>query len=68
MKLPTSCPKCGSYELQPVGRGTQRAEEELEVKWPEAKIMRLDQDSARRRGSASRMLEAVHSGEVDILV
>ncbi len=68
MKLPTSCPKCGSYELQPVGRGTQRAEEELEVKWPEAKIMRLDQDSARRRGSASRMLEAVHSGEVDILI
>lgn len=66
--LPKTCPKCGSYELQPIGRGTQRAEEELEEKWPEANILRLDQDSARKKGSAGKVLEAVHRGDVDILV
>ena len=66
--LPKTCPKCGSYELLPIGRGTQRAEEELETRWPEARVSRLDQDSARQRGSASKVLDAVHNGDVDILI
>ncbi len=66
--LPKTCPKCGSYELLPIGRGTQRAEEELETRWPEARVSRLDQDSARQRGSASQVLDAVHNGDVDILI
>ena len=44
------------------------AEEELETRWPEARVSRLDQDSARQRGSASKVLDAVHNGDVDILI
>lgn len=66
--LPTYCPKCGAAELLPVGRGTQRIEEEIENTWPEAKVIRLDQDSTRRRGSAEAGLKKVHDGEVDIVL
>lgn len=68
LPLPKTCPKCGSYELMPIGRGTQRAEEEFEKRWPEARVLRLDQDSARLKGSAEEVLTSVHKGEVDILI
>lgn len=66
--LPRHCPKCGSVEIVPLGRGTQRVEEEIKELWPEAKVMRLDQDSTRRKGSAQEVLESVHQGRVDILL
>ena len=68
LPLPKTCPKCGSYELMPIGRGTQRVEEEFESRWPQARILRLDQDSARLKGSAEEVLSSVHRGEVDILI
>lgn len=66
--LPRHCPKCGSVELVPLGRGTQRIEEEIKELWPEVNVMRLDQDTTRRKGSAQKLLESVHQGEVDILL
>lgn len=66
--LPKSCPSCGSFELEGLGRGTQRSEHELEARWPQARILRLDQDSTRKKGGIESSLEAVHNGEVDILV
>lgn len=66
--LPRHCPKCGSVEIVPLGRGTQRVEEEIKELWPEANVMRLDQDSTRRKGSAQEVLEKVYQGKVDILL
>ncbi|MCD8338717.1 MAG: primosomal protein N' [Burkholderiales bacterium] len=66
--LPTHCPKCGSVELMPIGKGTQKIEEEILRLWPEAKAARMDQDTTRRKGSAERLISQVHSGEVDILL
>lgn len=66
--LPKACPKCGSMELSSVGRGTQKAEEEIASLWPEARIVRLDHDSSRAKGSADKVLESVHQGTTDILV
>ncbi|MBQ8829358.1 MAG: primosomal protein N' [Burkholderiaceae bacterium] len=68
MPIPKSCPKCGSVELVAVGRGTQRIEEEFDSRWPEANILRLDQDTTRTRGSVEKALSRVHEGEVDILL
>ena len=51
-----------------MGRGTQRIEEHLAELFPEARVLRIDADSTRRRGSAQTLFDTVHAGEVDILV
>jgi primosomal protein N' (replication factor Y) len=66
--VPRACPTCGNVDLRPMGRGTQRVEETLAARFPKARIVRIDRDSARRRGELTRVLESVHRGEADILV
>jgi len=66
--IPRACPTCGNADLRPMGRGTQRVEETLTAMFPAARLVRIDRDSARRRGELSRTLEGVRRGEADILV
>ena len=66
--IPRECPVCGNVDLKAMGRGTQRVEETLVARFPGARILRIDRDSARRRESLARTLEAVRGGEGDILV
>ncbi|MFW8566209.1 primosomal protein N' [Orrella sp. 11846] len=62
------CPDCGDQDLQPMGRGTQRLDEHLQTLFPEHRIVRIDADSTRRKGSAEQLFAQVHTGEADILV
>jgi hypothetical protein len=64
---PAACPTCGNVDLQPLGRGTQRVEEGLQAIFP-ARVLRIDADSTRLKGSAQSAFDSVHRGEVDILV
>jgi primosomal protein N' (replication factor Y) len=66
--VPRSCPTCGNQALDSVGQGTQRVEEALRELLPQARIARIDRDSTRRRGAAHAAFDAVHAGEVDVLV
>lgn len=66
--VPKACPDCGDQDLQPMGRGTQRIEEHLSELFPEARIVRIDADSTRKKGSAQALFASMHAGEVDILV
>jgi primosomal protein N' (replication factor Y) len=66
--VPAACPTCGNLDLKPLGRGTQRVEETLRERFPGARIVRIDRDSARRRGELARTLEELRRGEGDILV
>jgi primosomal protein N' (replication factor Y) len=66
--VPRACPTCGNVDLKPMGRGTQRVEESLAQRYPAARIVRIDRDSARRRGTLARTLEGIRRGEGDILV
>ena len=68
MRIPHACPTCGNIDLQPLGRGTQRVEEGLQALFPQARILRIDADSTRLKGSAQAAFDTVHRGEVDILV
>ncbi|MEA5097571.1 MAG: primosomal protein N' [Burkholderiaceae bacterium] len=68
MRIPRACPTCGNVDLQPLGRGTQRVEESLQVHFPDARLLRIDADSTRKKGSAQAAFDAVHGGEVDILI
>jgi primosomal protein N' (replication factor Y) len=68
LRIPRHCPTCGNVDLQPLGRGTQRVEEGLQTLFPEARVLRIDADSTRKKGSAQQAFDTVHRGEVDILV
>lgn len=68
LRIPKSCPTCGNVDIQALGRGTQRIEEHLQVLFPEARILRIDADSTRLKGSAQQAFDSVHKGEVDILI
>jgi primosomal protein N' (replication factor Y) len=66
--VPRACPTCGNVDLKAMGRGTQRVEETLAARFPQARIARIDRDSARRRAELVRTLEGIARGEADILV
>jgi primosomal protein N' (replication factor Y) len=68
LAIPRACPTCGNIDLQPLGRGTQRIEEGLANLFPDARILRIDADSTRKKGSAQAAFEQVHRGDVDILI
>lgn len=67
-RVPVNCPDCGNHDLKPMGRGTQRLEASIQEAFPTARIARIDADSTRLKGSAQRLFDQVHAGEVDILI
>ncbi|MDQ2928671.1 MAG: primosomal protein N', partial [Pseudomonadota bacterium] len=66
--VPRACPDCGNPDIAPIGRGTERLEEQLGALLPQARIARIDADSTRKKGALEAQLGAVHAGEVDVLV
>lgn len=66
--VPRSCPTCGNLDIAPLGRGTEKLEEQLGTLLPGARIARIDADSTRLQGELQNKLNAVHDGEVDVLV
>jgi primosomal protein N' (replication factor Y) len=66
--IPRACPTCGNVDLQPLGRGTQRFEECLQRLFPQARVLRIDADSTRRKGTAQAAFDQVHNGDIDILI
>ena len=62
------CPECESNGLIPVGQGTERITESLQDLFPKAKILRIDRDTTRQKGSMSRMLDLIDKQQADILV
>ncbi|MFO1251239.1 MAG: primosomal protein N' [Inhella sp.] len=67
-RVPSACPDCGNQDIAPIGRGTERLEEQLEHLLPHARLARLDADSTAKAGSLEAQLARVHAGEVDVLV
>jgi primosomal protein N' (replication factor Y) len=66
--VPRACPDCGNLDIAPLGRGTERLEEQLAEALPGARVARIDADSTRAKGALEAQLSAVHAGEVDVLV
>ncbi|XHS79169.1 primosomal protein N' [Burkholderiaceae bacterium UC74_6] len=67
-RVPLACPNCGNSDIAPLGRGTERLEEQLAEMLPGARIARIDADSTKHKGALEAQLAAVHAGEVDVLV
>ncbi|MFZ1546922.1 MAG: primosomal protein N' [Candidatus Nitrotoga sp.] len=67
-RVPHACPSCGNADLQPVGIGTQRVESALQEYFPKARILRVDRDSTRNKGTWQAMRQQIQEDAVDILV
>lgn len=67
-EIPHVCPKCQSHSIRYYGTGTQKAYNELAELFPEARILRMDVDTTRKKGSHQALLEQFGKGEADILL
>ena len=67
-KPPTVCPSCGSVELRYHAFGTQQVHEELQERFPDAAVLRMDLDTTSRKGAHDKLLRRFGSGEADILL
>jgi primosomal protein N' (replication factor Y) len=65
---PETCSSCGAPDTALLGLGTQRLEEAVRSHLPEARIARLDRDTASRRGFARRVLRELREGRLDVLI
>ncbi len=67
MRHTGTCQKCNG-PLKPLGAGTQKIEEEAAALFPEARVARLDSDTAQNKGYETKTIKAFAKGEIDILV
>ncbi len=65
---PHNCPSCNKVDLRPIGAGTERAEERLQILFPDTPVLRIDRDSTTRKGSMDALLTTIGSGEPCIMV
>ena len=66
--VPKTCRKCAAPYLEHAGFGTERIEEQLRERFPDARIGRVDRDSVRRKGALTEILTKFASAELDVLV
>ncbi len=65
---PSRCPACNGSSIQPVGKGTERIEEEIRTLLPEARVGRMDRDTTRKRGAHEELLDQFRGDDLDILI
>lgn len=66
--IPTVCPNCGSKRIRYYGTGTEKVAIELAELFPTARVIRMDQDTTRKKGSMDKLLEKFGRHEADILL
>ncbi|KPJ77591.1 MAG: primosomal protein N' [Deltaproteobacteria bacterium SG8_13] len=63
-----ACGSCGADRIRHLGLGTEKIEETLKKKFPEARVARMDRDTTGRKGALLRILKDLHDGRIDLLV
>lgn len=66
--IPNKCRNCGSKKIRYYGTGTQKVQQQLQRLVPNARILRMDIDTTRRKGSHERLLQRFGNGYADILL
>ena len=64
----TKCPNCGGEHIRFSGLGTQKAQEELQAIYPNARILRMDADSTMTKNAYEEKLSAFGRGDYDIML
>ena len=66
--VPDRCPNCHSDYLRTFGLGTQKIEELLNQHFPDARVIRMDMDTTRKKGQHEALLDRFRRHEADILL
>lgn len=66
--MPKVCPECQSPYIGTFGTGTQKVEVMVNKEFPQAKVLRMDMDTTRKKNSYEEILSAFSNGEADILI
>lgn len=66
--IPTTCKACSSNQINTVGFGTEKLEDDMKLILPEARVKRMDLDTTRSRYSYQRIINSFDQGEMDILI
>src|SRR6185436_7004685 len=66
--VPKQCRKCAAPYLEHAGFGTEKVEQQLRDRFPDARIGRVDRDAVRRKGALTAVLSRFGAGELDVLV
>lgn len=64
----TPCPECGRPYVRGFKTGTEKIEQELKERFPQARVLRMDADTTRQKGDYEKILAAFFAGEADILL
>ena len=67
-KMPKLCPKCGSNYVKHFGVGTEKLEKAVHHYFKEAKVLRMDVDTTRKKNSHEEIYNSFKSKEADILI
>ena len=62
------CPKCGNHNVRYAGFGTQRVEQELTSRFPNASILRMDADTTNTKNAHEKALSDFYNGKYDIMI
>ncbi|NLY82707.1 MAG: primosomal protein N' [Clostridiales bacterium] len=68
VKVPNSCPECGSKYIKFSGIGTEKVEEETKRMFPDAVVERLDLDTAKKQSDVDRIISQFIKGKTNILI
>ncbi|WP_255433129.1 primosomal protein N' [Spirosoma sp. KUDC1026] len=66
--VPRFCPICGSTKVKTIGFGTEKLEDQLQITFPESRILRMDLDTTRAKNAYQQIIQEFESGSVDMLV
>lgn len=68
IKKPTNCPNCNSTWIREMGAGTEKVEEELKNSFPEARVLRMDQDTVSQKNKYSEYIDLINDHKKDIVL
>lgn len=67
-EIPNACPSCGETHLKNFGFGTEKIEEEIKKRFPQARTSRLDLDTTRNKNAHENIINSFAAGKTDILI
>ncbi len=66
--VPRLCPTCGSTKVKTIGFGTEKLEDQLQIFFPQSRVLRMDLDTTRAKNAYQQIIQEFEGGQVDILV
>jgi primosomal protein N' (replication factor Y) len=68
MANPSRCHSCSGVDLETKGFGTEQVQQELEQIFPQARIIRMDQDTTRAKHAFEKIIDSFKNHEADVLI